>query len=215
MQRISIADDHALFRDGLRSLLRLDSDVEVVAETAAACDIEAMLERSACDILLLDLQMERNTLVDIRELALRVQVIVLTAEEDPTSAMDALRAGARAVVFKRFAVDTLLDAIRAVGAGHVWMPPFLQAQILDEFRHDTREPLTRREREIVALVTQGLRNTEVARALFISEQTVKTHLNNVFHKLGIRDRVELTLYAMRGGLGAGGTPRRARRDKDA
>ena len=111
-----------------------------------------------------------------------------------------VRAGARGVVFKRFAVETLMDAIGAVAAGHVWMPPSLQAHLAAGLRAGPVEPLTNRERDIVRHVALGLRNAEVAKKLFISEQTVKTHLNNIFQKIGVRDRVELTLWAIRTGI---------------
>jgi DNA-binding NarL/FixJ family response regulator len=198
--RIAIADDHALFRQGLRSLLELRDDMTVVAETERADEIQPMLEATPCDILLLDLQMDRSSLIDIERLSERVPVIVVTASEVPEDAIAAIRAGARAVVFKRFAVETLVDAIEAVRAGDVWMPTSLQAHLAEGLRKSVNEPLTAREREIVRLVALGLRNAEVATKLFISEQTVKTHLNNIFQKLDVRDRVELTLYAIRAGI---------------
>ncbi len=198
--RVAIADDHALFRQGLRSILSLQDDVHVVAEAERAGELDAMLARTPCELLLLDLQMERSCLADIERLAERVGVVVVTASERPDDALAALRAGARAVVFKRFALETLMDALRAAADGHVWMPTSLQAQLTAQLRVPASEQLTPREREVVRHVALGLRNAEVARRLFISEVTVKTHLNNVFQKLGLRDRVGLTLYAIRTGI---------------
>jgi DNA-binding NarL/FixJ family response regulator len=198
--RIVIADDHALFRQGLKSLLKLQAEVIVVGEAETIEQLHAILAETACDLVLLDLGMERNSLGDIQALATRQSVIVVTANEQPQDALEAIRAGACAVVFKRFAVETLMEAIRTVAGGHVWMPPPLQAQIVAGLRESARNPLTGREREVIRYVGLGLRNAEVARKLFITEQTVKTHLNNVFRKLGIRDRVELTLYAARVGI---------------
>jgi DNA-binding NarL/FixJ family response regulator len=198
--RLTIADDHALFRQGLRSLLRLQPDVTVVGEVERAADLSALLVQTPCDVLLLDLGMERNSLIDIEALAARVRVVVVTASEQPEDAADAFRAGACAVVLKRFAVETLMDAIRAAAQGAVWMPPTLQAHLAAALRRSDHDPLTPREREIIRHVALGLRNAEVARKLFISEQTVKTHLNNIFQKLEVRDRVELTLYAARVGI---------------
>jgi DNA-binding NarL/FixJ family response regulator len=198
--RIGIADDHALFRQGLRSLLKIQEDMEVVAEAERAADLGNLLDRTPCDILLLDLQMERSSLADIETLAARVAVVVVTASQRAEDALAALRAGARAVVFKRFALETLTDAIRVAAEGNVWMPPVLQAQITAQLKVPATEQLTPREREIVRHVALGLRNAEVARRLFISEVTVKTHLNNVFQKLRLRDRVGLTLYAIRTGI---------------
>lgn len=198
--RVAIADDHALFRQGLRSMLRLQPDVNVVAELERADDLLSTLERTPCDVLLLDLQMERSAFADIEALAERVTVVIVTASEREEDAVAALRAGARAVVFKRFAIETLMTAIRTVMEGHVWLPPALQAEMTARLREPAAVSLTRREREIVRHVALGLRNAEVAERLGVSEGTVKTHLNNIFQKLGLRDRVELALYAVRVGL---------------
>jgi two-component system NarL family response regulator len=197
--RLVLADDHALFRQGLRSMLRLEPEVVVVAEVERVAEILPAIERAPCDVLLLDLQMDRSALADVEALARRVRVVVLTASERPAEALAALRAGARAVVFKRFAIETLMEAVRAVAAGHVWMPPALQAELVAH-PAGPAAALTAREREIVRHVALGLRNAEIARRLSIGEVTVKTHLNNVFQKLAVRDRVELALYAIRVGL---------------
>jgi DNA-binding NarL/FixJ family response regulator len=198
--RLIVADDHALFRQGLRSMLRLEPGVVVVAEVERVADLAPILAETRCDVLLLDLQMDRNALADIEGLARRVRVLVVTASEQPSEALAALRAGARAVVFKRFALETLMDAVRAVMDGHVWMPPALQAEITAQALQSETEPLSSREREIVRAVALGLRNAEVAQRLAIAEATVKTHLNKIFQKLGIRDRTELVRYAIRVGI---------------
>ena len=198
--RLIIADDHALFRGGLKSLLRRQRDMKVVGEVdSAGALIEALSDR-ACDVLLLDLQMERWTLDDIRELATRTKVVVLTASESVENAITAMRLGARAVVQKRFAVQTLMEAIRAVADGSVWMPPTLQAEVAAQWGASGSKQLTSREAEIVRLVATGLRNAEIAERLSITEATVKTHLNNIFDKLKLRDRVEVAVYALRHGL---------------
>jgi len=198
--RIAIADDHALFRQGLRSQLRLQAGLVVVGEVDRADELAAMIAATPCDILLLDLQMERSALIDIKALAERVSVIVVTASERAEDALAALRSGARAVVFKRFAIETLMDAIAAVVDGNVWMPPALQKYLAARLNEPPEEPLTPREVEIVRHVAMGLRNAEVAERLSISEVTVKTHLNNIFQKLGLRGRTALALYAIRMGL---------------
>jgi two-component system NarL family response regulator len=199
--RLIIADDHELFRQGLKSLLLQDSDVVVVAEVGRASDLVSTLETVPCDVLLLDLQMERWVVSDIEQLARHAKVVVLTASERPADAVGAMRLGARAIVQKRFAIESLMEAIRTVIKGHVWMPPAVQAELLAMQRGvSTTEQLTRRECEIVSFVATGLRNAEVAQRLSITESTVKTHLNRIFQKLGLRDRVELALYAMQAGL---------------
>jgi two-component system NarL family response regulator len=199
--RVIIADDHALFRQGLRSMFtNLHPDVSVVAEVDRVSEVASALAKTPCDILMLDLQMDRNALADVRSFARRVRVVVVTASQDSAEALAAIRAGARAVVFKRFAVETLMEAVRTVKEGHVWLPPALQSEITAQMSEPDTKALTSREREIVRLVALGFHNTEIAQRLSISEGTVKTHINNVFHKLEARDRVALTLYAIRLGL---------------
>jgi len=196
-----IADDHMLFRQGLKSMLvNLHANVSVLAEVERVEDIAPLLARTPCDILLLDLQMERSALADIPAFARRVRVVVVTASQQLSDALTAIRAGARAVVFKRFAVETLMEAVRTVTDGHVWLPPALQTEMTALLSEPDPKALTAREREIVRLIALGFHNDEIARRLSIEEVTVKTHINNVFHKLEVRDRVGLTLYALRLGL---------------
>jgi two-component system, NarL family, response regulator len=125
-------------------------------------------------------------------------VIVVTASESAENGVRAIRLGARAVVQKRFAIETLMVAIRAVAEGLVWMPPAVQAQFAMEA--SSSKQLTPRETEIVRHVANGMRNAQVAQSLSISESTVKTHLNKVFQKLNLRDRVQLIRYALKTGL---------------
>lgn len=198
--RLILADDHALFREGLKSLLKHEPGVSIVAETDRIDELARTVANVPADILLLDLQMERSTLEEIGSLAERIAVIVVTASESIGDSLAAIRLGARAVVLKRFAVETLMDAIRSVGAGDVWLPPNVQGELAARLRSPSTNPLSVREEEVVRHVALGLRNAEVARRLFISEQTVKTHLNNIFQKLGIQDRAELTRYALRTGI---------------
>jgi DNA-binding NarL/FixJ family response regulator len=198
--RLIIADDHALFRGGLKSLLRRQRDMQVVGEADTAAALMAAVTETSCDILLLDLQMERWVLDDIRQLAALTKVVVLTASESVENAIVAMRLGARAVVQKRFAVQTLVEAIRAVAEGLVWMPPALQAEVASQWSSPASKLLTSRETEIVRHVASGLRNAEIAQRLAITEATVKSHLNNIFDKLELRDRVELAVYALRHGL---------------
>jgi DNA-binding NarL/FixJ family response regulator len=174
--------------------------MRVVGEVETADALAEAVARTACDILLLDLQMDRWAISDIATLASLTKVIVLTASESTENAIAAMRFGARAFVQKRFAVQTLIEAIRAVADGSVWMPPALQAEIAAQWSEAGSKTLTAREGEIVRCVAMGQRNAEIAARLSISEATVKTHLTNIFQKLDVRDRVQLTLYALRHGL---------------
>ena len=197
--RLLIADDHALFRQGLKSLLLLQPDIELVGEVERAADLEPALNQTAVDVLLLDLQMDRWMGNDIEALAQRVSVVVLTASERIEDALAAIRRGARAIVQKRFAVETLMEAVRSAASGLAWMPPLLQTELAAQMGNASDQRLTAREHEIARYVAEGLRNAEIAQRLAISESTVKTHLNNIFQKLHLRDRVELALHALRVG----------------
>jgi two-component system NarL family response regulator len=195
--RIIIADDHAVFRQGLKLLLGLQENMRIVAEVETAERLLPTVISARCDLILLDLQMDRWVIEEIESLARITSVLVLTASERIEDSMKALRMGAKAIVQKRFAVETLSEAIRTVADGMVWVPPILQAELAGRSSALSATRLTVRESDIVRYVAIGLRNAEVAARLSISEGTVKTHLNNIFQKLGIRDRVELTLYALR------------------
>jgi DNA-binding NarL/FixJ family response regulator len=200
--RLMLADDHALLREGLKALLTLEPDFKVVAEAARADELKLALIKTRCDVLVLDLKMDRSVINDIDVLSRRAKVVVLTGSERVEDALTSLRLGARGIVQKKFAVKNLVEAIRAVAAGLVWMPPSLQAKLTAQWGGVPNEQLTAREQEIVRNVAGGLKNAEIAEKLGISEMTVKTHLNNVFQKLAVRDRVGLTLYALRVGLSA-------------
>jgi two-component system NarL family response regulator len=197
--RIIIADDHALFRQGLKSLLMLQPDTQVVAEIESANDVEPVVSRMDSNVLLLDLQMDRWMMDDIPQLSRLTNVIVLTASESAENGVKALRLGAKGVVQKRFAIETLMMAVRSVADGLVWMPPMVQTEFARQESSSGKE-LTPRESEIVRYVCSGMRNIEVAERLEITESTVKTHLNNIFQKLSVRDRLELTHYAIKTGL---------------
>ena len=199
--RLIIADDHAIFRQGLKSLLRLRAGFQVVAEVSRASDLLPTLGSVACDVLLLDLQMEERCLLnDIKSLAQVVRVVVLTASERTEDVVTALNLGAHAVVQKRFAIETLTAAIHATVDGRVWIPPGMQAELAEDPPPRRTVRLSPREEAVARCVAVGLRNAEVAERLSISETTVKSHLHSAFQKLGLRDRVALARYVFRVGL---------------
>lgn len=196
--RLILADDHAIFREGLKVLLDLEPTVAIVAETNSVEGLASVVDSTPADVLLLDLQLERSSMTEIEALSKKIPVVVLTASEFLGDVLAAVRFGARAVVFKRYAIETLMDALTSVAAGELWLPPHVREELAT--RIPASSPLTPREIEVVRSVALGLRNAEVARRLFISEETVKSHLNNIFQKLGVQDRVELTVYAIRTGI---------------
>jgi two-component system nitrate/nitrite response regulator NarL len=205
--RILVADDHAIFRDGLRKLLDGAEDVQIIGEASNGNECVKMLARLKPDILLLDLRMpEKDGLGVLEEInfdTVQTRVIVLTAAEDDRDVVRAMRLGARGVVLKQSASDLLLKSIRKVHDGEIWLDNRMTAEVIDAFKKSAeagqrREKplLSDREKEIVQLVAQGFRNREIGEKLFISEQTVKNHLHNIFDKLGVSDRLELALYAI-------------------
>jgi two-component system, NarL family, nitrate/nitrite response regulator NarL len=205
--RILVADDHAIFRDGLRKLLEVADDVQIVGEASNGVECTKMLTKLKPDILLLDLRMpEKDGLGVLEEVNfdnLPTRVIVLTAAEDDRDVVRAMRLGARGVVLKQSASDLLVKSIRKVYDGEIWLDNRMTAEVIDAFKKSAeagqrREKplLSDREKEIVQLVAQGFRNREIGEKLFISEQTVKNHLHNIFDKLGVSDRLELALYAI-------------------
>ena len=205
--RILVADDHAIFRDGLRKLLEVTDEVQIIGEASNGVECTKMLHKLKPDILLLDLRMpEKDGLGVLEEVnfdTLPTRVIVLTAAEDDRDVVRAMRLGARGVVLKQSASDLLLKSIRKVYDGEIWLDNRMTAEVIDAFKKSSesgqrREKplLSDREKEIVQLVAQGFRNREIGEKLFISEQTVKNHLHNIFDKLGVSDRLELALYAI-------------------
>lgn len=203
--RVLVADDHAIFRDGLRKLLASD-DIQIVGEAPNGVECARLLPKLKPDILLLDLRMpEKDGLGVLEEMnfdSTPTRVIVLTAAEDDRDVVRAMRLGARGVVLKQSASDLLVKAIRKVFEGEIWLDNRMTAEVVNAFKKSaesgSREKplLSEREKEIVQLVAQGFRNREIGEKLFISEQTVKNHLHNIFDKLGVSDRLELALYAI-------------------
>jgi DNA-binding NarL/FixJ family response regulator len=209
--RIVIADDHPIFRDGLRKLLSLEEDFRVVAEARDGKEVLEVLEEHQPDILLLDLKMPGldglTALQKLQNSRTKTRVIVLTASEDKNQFVQAMKFGTCGIVLKQTATELLIKSIRKVHAGEIWLDSHTTAAVMRQFsspldaaplggRDRDRSPLSQREREIVVLVAQGFKNKEMAEKMFISEQTVKNHLHNIFDKLGVSDRLELALYAI-------------------
>lgn len=205
--RILIADDHPIFRDGLKKLLSLEDDLQVIGEAQNGQQTIEMVEKLQPDILLLDLKMPGMNgiaaLEAMQDKLKATRVIVLTASEAEEEVVQVMRLGTAGVVRKQTATDLLIKSIRKVANGEIWLDGRLTAAVMRQFSEPAppapqpqKSLLSGREREIVALVSQGYRNKEIAEKMFISEQTVKNHLHNIFDKLGVSDRLELALYAI-------------------
>jgi len=225
--RIVVADDHPIFRDGLCRLLALEEDFEVVAQASDGRQVLEILQQVEPDILLLDLKMPGldglATLQRLQVTRNKTRVIVLTASDDKNEFVQAMKLGTSGIVLKQTATELLIKSIRKVHAGEIWLDSHTTAAVIRQIvaneeapapppppppqassgRERERSPLSQREREIVALVAQGFKNKEMAEKMFISEQTVKNHLHNIFDKLGVSDRLELALYAIHNNLHTG------------
>lgn len=221
--RIVIADDHPIVRDGLKKLLLLEDDFEVIGEASDGREVLEKVRDLDPDVLLLDLRMPNldglGALQALQEINNRVRVIVLTASEDKNEFVQAMKMGCSGIVLKQTAPDLIVKSIRKVHSGEIWLDSHTTAAVMRQFstgfeaigsngngKSRERSPLSAREREIVALVAQGYKNKEMAEKMFISEQTVKNHLHNIFDKLGVSDRLELALYAIHKGLHLGPEP---------
>lgn len=207
--RIAIADDHPIFREGLRRLLEAEADFVVAGEAGDGDEAVAVVRRTRPDILLLDLAMPRMTgLGTLRELAASTyptRTILLTASITNEEIVHALQLGAAGVLLKHSATQLLYKCIRSVMAGQYWVGRDSVANLVTTLREAVRSAeappppragLTRRERDIIREVTEGSTNRDVAARFGISEQTVKNHLSNIFDKLGVSTRLELALYAV-------------------
>src|SRR5271169_105537 len=200
--RILIADDHPIVRDGLKKLLLLEDDFEVVGEAGDGREVLDKVQELDPDVLLLDLRMPNldglSALQALQQTNKRTRVIVLTASEDKNEFVQAMKLGCSGIVLKQTAPDLIVKSIRKVNSGEIWLDSHTTAAVMRQFstgqegngaggaasggKSRERSPLSTREREIVALVAQGYKNKEMAEKMFISEQTVKNHLHNIFDK---------------------------------
>ncbi len=212
--KVVIADDHALFREGLRRILSLEKDVLVVGEASRGDEVSKVVERTKPDVLLLDLKMPRGdviqTLLEVSDKNPETKVLILTAFSEDENILNAAKGGAKGYVLKGVSSSILLQAIKTVHSGGVWVDKEMSsADAFEEIaksqipQYDSEEPaseaiksLTKREMEILRLVAEGLTNEEIGRRIFISEKTVKTHLTNIFDKLKVNNRFKAALLLM-------------------
>lgn len=209
--RLVIADDHPIFRDGLRRLLEAEPDMKVIGEAKDGAEAVKLARQLKPDIMLLDLAMPKHPgLEALRELSdggtNAVRVILLTAAAEKNQIVEALQLGARGVVLKDSATQLLLKAIHTVMAGEYWVGRESVSNLVQYLRNQIQASaeaskqkkfgLTPRELEIISAVVAGFANKEIAEYFKISEDTVKHHLSNIFDKLGVSTRLELALFAV-------------------
>jgi DNA-binding NarL/FixJ family response regulator len=207
--RVLIADDHAVVRQGLRTFLELQDDIEVVGDCAdGSAAVEAAVERGP-DVVLMDLVMPRIGGVEairrLRERRPQARVLVLTSFQEDEKIFPAVRAGAAGYLLKDVEPAELVRAIRTAHEGEAVLHPAVAARLMEEFSSDdvrgvAESGLTGREQEVLELIGRGLPNKLIARELGIAEKTVKTHVSAILAKLGVTDRTQAALYAVRNGL---------------
>lgn len=211
--RILIADDHLLFRDGVRALLKAAPEMELVGEATTGDEAVALAAELQPDVILMDIQMQGLSGVEatrrIVSASPHIQILVVTMFEDDRTVFSAMRAGARGFVLKGANYEEMLRAIRAVSHGEAIFSPSIATRMVVYFAN-MRQPratpvfpeLSDREREILDLIAQGRSNAEIAALLVLSPKTVRNHVSNVLSKLQVADRTEAALRAREAGLGA-------------
>jgi len=216
--RVAIADDHAVVRQGLRTFLELQEDMEVVGEAVDGADAADLVERTAPDVVLLDLVMPHVDGIEatrrIRERSPATRILVLTSFADDHTVLPAVRAGAAGYLLKDVQPPELAAAIRTVHAGEALLAPAVATMLVEQLAaedgagapgagaaaREERAHLTPREREVLAELTRGRANKAIAFELGVSERTVKTHVSNILAKLGLTDRTQAAVYAVEHGL---------------
>ena len=207
--RVLVVDDQELFRRGLIMLLGSDSDIEVVGEAADGITATDLALKTAPDVILLDVRMPRRTGVEacraIKEAVPAAKIIMLTVSDEEADLYESVKNGASGYLLKDSSIEEVAQAVRVVNEGQSLISPSMAVKLIDEFKQMSKPEreqgpglrLTERELEVLRLVAKGLNNREVAKELFISENTVKNHVRNILEKLQLHSRMEAVMYAMR------------------
>jgi NarL family two-component system response regulator LiaR len=207
--RLLIVDDHAVVRQGLRFLCEQEPDIEVVGESATGAVAVSMARAARPDVVLLDLFLpDRDgvaVLTEIHGVDPGIAVVMLTSSPDDAHLVAAVRAGATSYLLKTAEIGEVLATIRAAARGESTLPPAVATRLLNAMRtqgrpDDPLQRLTPREADVLACLADGQPNREIARALLISEETVKTHVSSILTKLGLADRTQAAIYALRRGV---------------
>ena len=205
--RVLVADDHPLYRDGIVRAIKQRPDLELVGEAGDGREALARIQELQPDVAVVDFNLPSlsgiQVVTALGDMECPVQVLMLTAYTDSELVYDAIAAGARGYLLKDVDRRTICDAITAVARGKTVFSPDLQDGIADQIRahrHDPRPRLTPREREILNLAAEGRSAPEIARVLFLSTNTIKTHLSNIYEKLGVSDRAAAVAKALREGV---------------
>ena len=207
--RVAVVDDQELFRRGLTMLLTVEDDIDVVGEAGDGVAATELAASTAPDVILMDVRMPKRSGIEacvaIKEVAPTARIIMLTVSDEEADLYDAVKNGASGYLLKDSSIDEVAQAVRVVADGQSLISPSMAIKLLDEFKQMSRSDrqqlatprLTDRELEVLKLVAQGLNNREIAKRLFISENTVKNHVRNILEKLQLHSRMEAVMYAVR------------------
>ncbi|HET7358264.1 MAG TPA: response regulator transcription factor [Nocardioidaceae bacterium] len=207
--RVVVVDDQELFRRGLTMLLAVEEDIDVVGEAGDGVAATELAATTVPDVILMDVRMPKRSGIEaclsIKEAAPTARIIMLTVSDEEADLYDAVKNGASGYLLKDSSIDEVAQAIRVVADGQSLISPSMAIKLLDEFKQMSRSDrqqvpsprLTDRELEVLKLVAQGLNNREIAKRLFISENTVKNHVRNILEKLQLHSRMEAVMYAVR------------------
>jgi DNA-binding NarL/FixJ family response regulator len=207
--RVMVVDDQQLFRRGLTMLLGVEEDIDVVGEAGDGIAATELAATAVPDVILMDVRMPKRSGIEacvaIKEAAPTARIIMLTVSDEEADLYDAVKNGASGYLLKDSSIDEVAQAIRVVADGQSLISPSMAIKLLDEFKQMSRSDrqqvptpkLTDRELEVLKLVAQGLNNREIAKRLFISENTVKNHVRNILEKLQLHSRMEAVMYAVR------------------
>ncbi len=207
--RVVVVDDQELFRRGLTMLLGVETDIEVVGEASDGVSATELVASAMPDVVLLDVRMPKRSGIEacvaIKELVPSTKIIMLTVSDEEADLYDAVKNGAAGYLLKDASIDEVAQAIRVVDDGQSLISPSMAVKLIDEFKQMSRTDkdqvptprLTDRELEVLRLVAQGMNNREIAKQLFISENTVKNHVRNILEKLQLHSRMEAVMYAVR------------------
>jgi two-component system NarL family response regulator len=211
--RVLIADDHALFRRGLEMVLAEEDDIDLVGQASDGAEAVAVAGESLPDVVLMDIRMPKSSGIEAcratKEVAPSAKIVMLTISDEEEDLFEAIRAGASGYLLKDIPLDEVAEAVRAVHGGQSLINPSMAGKLLTEFatlaKRDSEErtqhvappKLTEREMEVLKLVARGMNNRDIAKELFISENTVKNHVRNILEKLQIHSRMEAVMIAVR------------------
>jgi DNA-binding NarL/FixJ family response regulator len=212
--RVLIADDHALFRRGLEMVLEEEDDIDLVGQASDGTEAVTVAGESLPDVVLMDIRMPKSSGIEAcratKEVAPSAKIVMLTISDEEEDLFEAIRAGASGYLLKDIPLDEVAEAVRAVHGGQSLINPSMAGKLLTEFatlaKRDTEEEqvqhvappkLTDREMEVLKLVARGMNNRDIAKELFISENTVKNHVRNILEKLQIHSRMEAVMIAVR------------------